>query len=435
MSSCQRPGCGKLSTLHCPKCLALGIEKAKAAFCAQECFTAAWAAHKALHVAAIEARKAEQTPLSFRGYEFTGSVRPGNVSAQMRVPAHIRVPEYAGDGVPRSEETMRGSSQIAVLSAADLKLMRPVNKLCGELLLMCGAMVRPGVTPDQLDRAVFAAAVAHGAYPSPLNYRNFPKSLCVSVNEVICHGIPDDRPFADGDIVNADISLFRDGFHSDCNGTFFCGKVDDESARLVEAARASLAAAIDIVRPGAMFRDVGKEISHHIDKTGFSVVKSYCGHGIGRLFHGPPNVPHYARNKAVGAMKPGNCFTIEPMINAGSWHDTLWPDDWTSVTKDGKRSAQFEHTMVVTANGVEILTTPGLANDIVVNPPAWARDHSGQQRVPCPPHLAQFARAVGVDVYVEGEVRADAAEPASASATTGTEAAAATTTTTEAVQT
>jgi methionyl aminopeptidase len=286
------------------------------------------------------------------------------------------------------------------------------------LLLMCGAMIQPGVTPDQIDRAVFAATVANNAYPSTLNYRSYPKSLCISVNEVICHGIPDDRPFADGDIVNADCSVFRDGFHGDCNATFFCGKVDDESARLVEATRAALAAAIKIVRPGTMYRDLGKEIAGVVDKAGFSIVKSYCGHGVGTLFHSGPNVPHYPRNKAVGAMKKGQVFTIEPMINAGTWYDQLWPDEWTSTTTDGKRSAQFEHTLVVTEKGVEVLTTASLANDLVLNPPAWARDHSGNQRVPCPPHLAQFARAVGVNVFVEGESETAAASSSSSAAAT-----------------
>jgi methionyl aminopeptidase len=323
----------------------------------------------------------------------------------------VGLPEYWKDGIPKSELTMRGSAKLEVLTAADLVIMRPVAKLAGEILLMCGSMVQPGVTPDQIDRAVYAAAVANGCYPSPLNYREFPKSVCISVNEVICHGIPDDRPFAEGDIVNCDVTMFRDGFHGDCNATFFAGKVDDESARLVEAARNATAEAIKIVRAGTMFRDIGKAIAKVIDKTGFSIVKSYCGHGVGRLFHGPPNVPHYPRNKAIGSMRPGHCITIEPMINAGSWHDMLWPDDWTSTTTDGQRSAQFEHTMVVTANGVEVMTTPDLKTDIVMHPQAYARDHSGQQKFPCPAHLAQFARAVGVNVFVENE-----AEPATAAA-------------------
>jgi methionyl aminopeptidase len=407
-------------------------------------FKEAWATHKQLHVTAIANRKAEvaasvrveaikfalflymflifsfsKTNDPFKGFKFSGPLRPGFVSAQMTVPANIVKTEYAEDGIPKSELTMRGSSKLEVLSAADLVIMRPVAKLAGEILLMCGAMVQPGVTPDQIDRAVFAAAIAHGCYPSPLNYREFPKSVCTSVNEVICHGIPDDRPFADGDIVNCDVTMFRDGFHGDCNATFFAGKVDSESARLVEAARNATAEAIKIVRAGTMFRDIGKAIAKVIDKTGFSIVKSYCGHGVGRLFHGPPNVPHYPRNKAIGAMRPGHCITIEPMINAGSWHDMLWPDEWTSTTVDGQRSAQFEHSMVVTANGVEVLTTAGLSTDIVMHPPAYARDHSGNQRFPCPPHLAQFARAVGVNVFVEGEEAATAA-------TTSTTAAAAT---------
>lgn len=267
---------------------------------------------------------------------------------------------------------------------------------------MCGSMIKPGVTPDQIDRAVFAAAVANNTYPSPLNYRNFPKSVCVSVNEVICHGIPDTRPFQDGDIVNIDVTVFN-RFHGDCNATFYCGKADAEAVKLVECARQCLAEAIKMVKPGTLYRDLGKTISKVARRSGMSVVKSYCGHGVHRLFHTAPNVPHYAPNKAIGAMKVGHVFTIEPMINAGSWRDTLWPDDWTAVTEDGQRSAQFEHTLVVTKNGYELLTSPDPQHDVVMSPTAEMRDATGERRVLCPPHLAQFARDAGVEVEVAGE--------------------------------
>jgi methionyl aminopeptidase len=183
--------------------------------------------------------------------------------------------------------------------------------------------------------------------------------LSRSVNEVICHGIPDARPFENGDIVNIDITVYTaDGFHSDLNETFIVGDaVDTKGRKLVQCAYECLRAAVAVCRPGVMYQDLGKPISKAAKEAGFSVVTSYCGHGIGRLFHCAPNVPHYARNKAVGIMKPGHIFTIEPMINEGSSSDELWPDDWTAVTSDGKRSAQFEHTLLVTETGVEILTS------------------------------------------------------------------------------
>jgi methionyl aminopeptidase len=221
---------------------------------------------------------------------------------------------------------------------------------------IAGQMVRPGVTTEQIDEAVHKATIAEDAYPSPLNYHFFPKSCCTSVNEVICHGIPDDRKLEDGDIVNIDITVFKDGYHGDLNETFLCGNVAPEYKKLVRTTYESLMHAIAAVRPGVACRDFGTIISKHVHAQGYQVVKSYCGHGIGDLFHCAPNIPHYARNKAVGICHPGMVFTIEPMINMGDWQDVTWPDDWTSVTKDGKRSAQFEHTMLVTEDGVEVLT-------------------------------------------------------------------------------
>jgi len=160
----------------------------------------------------------------------------------------------------------------------------------------------------------------------------------------------------DGDIVNVDISLYHDGVHGDVNATFLVGNVDEQSRKLVEVTRESLDKAIAMVKPGALYRDVGNVISKHVVQNGFSVVRTYCGHGIGSLFHTTPSIPHYAKSKAVGVMKPGHVFTIEPMINEGVWQDVLWPDNWTSATKDGKRSAQFEETLLVTETGCEVLT-------------------------------------------------------------------------------
>ena len=182
--------------------------------------------------------------------------------------------------------------------------------------------------------------------------------MCTSINEAVCHGIPDQRPLQDGDIVNVDVTLYHGGFHGDLNETYYVGAAatDRDSVLVVETARACLDAAIALVKPGMLFRDPGAVIEKHAKAQGCGVVRTYCGHGVHQMFHAPPNVPHYARSKIAGAAKKGMCFTIEPMINLGSYRDRMWPDDWTSVTVDGRRSAQFEHTLLVTEDGVEVLT-------------------------------------------------------------------------------
>ena len=185
-------------------------------------------------------------------------------------------------------------------------------------------MVKPGVLPEDIDIAVHNMTVENNAYPSPLNYRDFPKACCISVNEVICHGIPDFRPLQDGDIVNLDISCYLNGYHGDVNETYTCGKVDDKSKALIKASHDSMMAAINEVKPNILFRDFGNTITSVCRRAGFSVVKTYCGHGIGELFHCAPNVPHYANNKAMGSCRPGMVFTIEPMVNAGTWRDVTW---------------------------------------------------------------------------------------------------------------
>lgn len=214
-----------------------------------------------------------------------------------------------------------------------------------------------------------------------MNYNYFPKSICTSPNEVICHGIPDQRVLLDGDIINLDVTLYHEGFHGDLNETYYVGdraKADPDSVRVVETARECLDEAIKLVKPGALIRDFGNVIEKHAKDRDCSVIRTYCGHGINSIFHCPPNVPHYAKNKAVGECKPGMTFTIEPMIALGKYRDVTWPDNWTSTTIDGKRTAQFgmypfsrgekkkillshadfilEHTLLVTETGVEILT-------------------------------------------------------------------------------
>lgn len=188
---------------------------------------------------------------------------------------------------------------------------------------------------------------------------NFPKSVCTSINETICHGIPDQRPLEDGDIINIDVTLYHNGYHGDLNETYYVGdkaKANPDAVKVVETSRECLDRSIELVKPGMLFRDPGNVIEKHAKSRNCSVVKSYCGHGINQLFHCAPNVPHYAKNKAIGSAKPGMCFTIEPMINVGTYRDRTWPDDWTSTTADGSLSAQFEHTLLVTEDGVEVLT-------------------------------------------------------------------------------
>jgi len=234
--------------------------------------------------------------------------------------------------------------------------MRRASKLGREILDHAASFIKPGITTDEIDAIVHQATIDRGAYPSTLNYRNFPKSLRTSVNEVICHGIPDHRPLQEGDIINLDISLYYGGFHSDLNATYPVGKIDADSERLIRTARASLDAAIAIAKPGTLFRDFGNVIEKTAKEGGCTVNRTYCGHGTNDLFHCAPNVPHYAKNKAPHFLKPGMTFTIEPMICLGTPEEVHWPDDWTAVTRDGKKSAQFEEMLLVTETGVEVLT-------------------------------------------------------------------------------
>ncbi|KAJ2166905.1 Methionine aminopeptidase 1 [Coemansia sp. RSA 1807] len=349
--TCKTEGCDKPAALQCPTCAKLGLESY---FCSQDCFRTNWNAHKAAHV--VSDPKGTYNP--FPKYPYTGTLRPEYPLTPRRdVPAHIPRPDYAEreDGMSMMERSY-GNAQMSTVSGTDEETMRKVCILGREVLDIAARTIRPGVTTDEIDRAVHEATIERNAYPSPLNYYNFPKSVCTSVNEVICHGIPDQRKLQDGDIVNIDISLYKDGFHADLNKTYFVGAVDDASKKLVKTTRDCLQKAIDMVKPGVKYRDLGAAIEKHAKANGFSVVRTYCGHGVGKMFHSAPNVPHYASNRAIGVMKPGHVFTIEPMINAGSYDDQTWKDGWTAVTVDGKRSAQFEHVVLVTEDGHEVLT-------------------------------------------------------------------------------
>ncbi|KAF7732358.1 Methionine aminopeptidase 1 [Apophysomyces ossiformis] len=342
---CQTPGCGKPAKLQCPTCIKLKIEGSF--FCSQECFKKSWPLHKGVHKAKIESEPHNPFP----NYRYTGDLRAVYPLSPKR-----EVPKSIPHRIPISEQNVRASSSIKVLDKDEIEGMRKVCKIAREVLNIGAAAIRPGITTDEIDRIIHEATIERGAYPSPLNYYHFPKSVCTSVNEVICHGIPDKRPLKDGDIVNIDVTCYYNGFHGDLNETYLVGNVDEKGQQLVKTARECLEKAIAMVKPGVRYRDFGKVIEEHAKKNGFSVVRSFCGHGINQLFHCSPNVPHYANNKAVGICRPGHVFTIEPMICEGTWRDELWPDNWTAVTVDGKRSAQFEHTMLVTEDGVEILT-------------------------------------------------------------------------------
>ncbi|KAI9770025.1 MAG: Methionine aminopeptidase 1 [Candelina submexicana] len=296
----------------------------------------------------------------FPTFPFTGPLRPVYpLSPKRIVPPSIPHPDYAKDGIPRSEQVFVGRNKITILDKQQQEGMRKVCRLAREVLDIAAREIKPGVTTEYIDEVVHKACLERNSYPSPLNYCHFPKSLCTSVNEIICHGIPDNRPLLDGDILNLDVTLYHGGFHGDLNETYYVGPralADASSIRVVETARECLDRGIALVKPGMLFRDPGAVIEKHAKSRGCSAVKTYCGHGINQLFHCAPNVPHYAKNKAVGQAKPGMCFTIEPMICLGTYKDKTWPDNWTSATADGERSAQFEHTLLVTEDGVEVLT-------------------------------------------------------------------------------
>lgn len=256
-----------------------------------------------------------------------------------------------------SEQRDRSNHHIRVYEGQELEDLRHACQMGRQVLDEGAKALKVGVTTDEIDRVIHDACLERQVYPSPLNYYQFPKSVCTSINEVICHGIPDYREIQDGDIVNLDVTVYnQQGYHGDLNETFLVGNVDDDTHRLVETAFDCLKVAMDLVKPGTLYRDLGKVIERRAKQSQCTVNRTYCGHGIGSLFHTIPNIPHYAKNKAKGTMKKGHVFTIEPMINLGVQQDTTWGDNWTAVTTDGRRSAQFEHTIVVTDKGFEILT-------------------------------------------------------------------------------
>ena len=242
-------------------------------------------------------------------------------------------------------------------SADEIAKMRVAGRLAAEVLEMIGAHVRPGVTTDELDAICHDHIVrVQGATPAPLNYRGFPKSICTSVNHQVCHGIPSNKRLKSGDIVNIDITVIKDGYHGDTSKMFCVGEPSILARRLVKLTQQAMRLGIAQVRPGATLGDVGHAIQRFVESQGWSVVREYCGHGIGREFHEEPQVLHYGKPGDGLVLEPGMCFTIEPMVNAGKRFIKLLPDGWTVVTKDRSLSAQWEHTVLVTPQGHEILT-------------------------------------------------------------------------------
>jgi methionyl aminopeptidase len=277
---------------------------------------------------------------------------PGKISPRRPVPESIPRPEYVGRPSPRP---YTGPD---VQSAETIALMREAGSLAARALVEVAAHIAPGVSTDELDRVGHEFLCDHGAYPSTLGYRRYPKSLCTSVNEVICHGIPDSTELRDGDIVNVDITAFLGGVHGDTDATYLVGEVDEESRLLVERTHEAMMRGIRAVRPGRALNVVGRVIESYAKRFGYGVVRDFTGHGINVAFHSGLIVPHYDDPRATTVIEPGMTFTIEPMLTLGTYEYDMWDDGWTVVTKDRRRTAQFEHTIVVTEDGAEILTLP-----------------------------------------------------------------------------
>ncbi|MDQ7057187.1 MAG: type I methionyl aminopeptidase [Ghiorsea sp.] len=247
---------------------------------------------------------------------------------------------------------------VQLKTAAEIEAMRPACQVAANTLVMIEEYIKPGITTEKINQIVHEYTLEHGGIPAPLNYRGFPKSVCTSVNHVVCHGIPDNKKLKDGDIINVDVTTIIDGWHGDTSKTFYVGKPKVRAQKLTEVAREALQIGIDVVKPGATLGDIGYAIQSFVEKNRFSVVREYCGHGIGRVFHEDPQVVHFGKQGEGMVIKEGMVFTIEPMVNAGKHPVKVLNDGWTVVTRDRGLSAQFEHTLAVHKDGAEILTLP-----------------------------------------------------------------------------
>ncbi|MGA3525180.1 type I methionyl aminopeptidase [Melissospora conviva] len=280
------------------------------------------------------------------------SLIPGTLSPARPVPGRIVRPEYVGKTAPKQ---WQGSH---VQTPETIERMRVAGRIAAQALQLAGEHCKPGVTTDEIDRVVHEFLCDQGAYPSTLGYKGFPKSCCTSLNEVICHGIPDSTVIMDGDIVNVDITAYIGGVHGDTNATFLAGEVAEEARLLVERTREAMMRGIRAVAPGRQINVIGRVIESYAKRFGYGVVRDFTGHGIGEAFHSGLYVPHYDSPRPTDVMEPGMTFTIEPMITLGTHQWDMWDDGWTVVTKDRRWTAQFEHTLVVTEDGHEILTLP-----------------------------------------------------------------------------
>ncbi len=275
------------------------------------------------------------------------------LTPERKVPAHILKPHYVGRKAP---EPYTGSH---VQPPEVVEAMRVAGRIAAEAMHEAAKAIAPGVTTDQLDRIGHEYMLDHGAYPSALHYRGFPKSICTSVNEVICHGIPDTRPLEDGDLVKIDVTAFKDGVHGDNCATFYCGDVPEESRLLAERTLEALRRGIKAVKPGRPLSVIGRVIEKYAKRFDYGVVREYTGHGVHTAFHSGLVVLHYDEPRLETIMEPGMTFTIEPMLTLGDPDSEVWDDDWTVVTLDASRVAQFEHSLVVTDTGADLLTLPG----------------------------------------------------------------------------
>ncbi len=283
----------------------------------------------------------------------TGLLIPGKLSATRTVPTSIARPEYVGKSAPSN---WTGGH---VRTLTEIEKIRKAGRIAAQAIALVGEHARPGVTTDELDRIGHEFLISQNAYPSTLGYRGFPKSLCSSINEVICHGIPDDTVLEDGDILNIDITAFHEGFHGDSNVTFKIGNVSPEVSDLVDRTLEAMMRGINSAVPGRQVNIIGRTIETYARRFGYSSVRDFTGHGIGEAFHSGLVIPHYDSAPLFDdEIKVGMVFTIEPMLTLGGYEWDMWPDGWTVVTKDKSLTAQFEHTIAITENGPEILTLP-----------------------------------------------------------------------------
>ena len=278
-------------------------------------------------------------------------LKPGKPTPVRKVPDHIERPEYVW-----KDTVQEAMGEPFVQSPETIEAMREASKIAANALKEAGAAVAPGVTTDEVDRVAHEYMCDHGAYPSTLGYLGFTKSSCVSLNEIICHGIPDSTVIQDGDIVNIDITAYKNGVHGDTNATFLAGDVSEEHRLLVERTKEATMRGIKAAKPGREINVIGRVIEAYANRFGYNVVRDFTGHGVGPTFHNGLVVLHYDSTAYRNVLEPGMTLTIEPMINLGSLEYDIWSDDWTVQNRDGKFTAQFEHTIVITEDGNEILT-------------------------------------------------------------------------------